>query len=68
MSIHPRRALSVLTSSLTLSLVVLLASPSWAAEKARLRAPQAGSGAVQHPADRAADIILALKARGLAGR
>jgi len=28
--------------------------------KARLRAPQAGSGAVQHPADRAADIILAL--------
>ena len=37
MLIHPRRALSVLTSSLTLSLVVLLALPSWAAEKARLR-------------------------------
>ena len=37
MLIHPRRALSVLTSSLTLSLVVLLAIPSWAAEKARLR-------------------------------
>ncbi len=37
MLISPRRALSVLTSSLTLSLVVLLASPSWAAEKARLR-------------------------------
>src|ERR1017187_9315115 len=37
MWIDPRRALSVLTSSLTLSLVVLLAIPSWAAEKARLR-------------------------------
>jgi len=37
MLIHPRRALSVLTSSLTLWLVVLLAIPSWAAEKARLR-------------------------------
>ena len=37
MLISPRRALSVLTSSLTLSLVVLLAIPSWAAEKARLR-------------------------------
>src|ERR1039458_8875184 len=37
MLISPRRALGVLTSSLTLSLVVLLASPSWAAEKARLR-------------------------------
>jgi hypothetical protein len=39
MWIHPRRALSVLTSSLTLSLVVALAIPSlsWAAEKARLR-------------------------------
>src|SRR5271169_2098887 len=37
MWIHPRRALSVLTSSLTLWLVVLLATPSWAAEKARLR-------------------------------
>jgi tetratricopeptide (TPR) repeat protein len=36
MLIHPRRALSVLTSSLTLSLVVLLAMPSRAAEKARL--------------------------------
>ena len=37
MLISPRRALSVLTSSLTLSLVVLLASSSWAAEKAHLR-------------------------------
>jgi aminopeptidase N len=34
---HPRRALSVLTSSLTLSLVIVLAMPTWAAEKARLR-------------------------------
>ncbi|MGC1451150.1 MAG: M1 family aminopeptidase [Candidatus Sulfotelmatobacter sp.] len=37
MSIHPRRALSVLTSSLTLSLLVLLAMPSRAADKNRLR-------------------------------
>ena len=37
MWIHPRRALSVLTSSLTLLLVVLLAIPSLAADKARLR-------------------------------
>ena len=37
MSTHPRRALSVLTSSLTLCLAVLLATPSWAAEKSRLR-------------------------------
>ena len=37
MSSHPRRALSVLTSSLTLSLVIVLAMPAWAAEKARLR-------------------------------
>jgi tetratricopeptide (TPR) repeat protein len=37
MSSHPRRALSVLTSSLTLSLVIVLAMPSRAAEKARLR-------------------------------
>src|SRR5579863_6891532 len=37
MSIRPRRALSVLTSSLTLCLAVLLASPSRAAEKTRLR-------------------------------
>ena len=37
MLIHPRRAFSVLTSSLTLSLVVLLSVPSWAAEKARMR-------------------------------
>jgi tetratricopeptide (TPR) repeat protein len=37
MLIHPRRALSVLSSSLTLSLVVLLSIPSWAAEKAHLR-------------------------------
>src|SRR5277367_4225467 len=38
MWIHPRRALSVLTSSLTLSLVIAVATPlsSWAAEKARL--------------------------------
>jgi hypothetical protein len=36
MSIHLRRVPGVLTSSLTL-LVVLLAAPSWAAEKARLR-------------------------------
>ena len=32
-----RRVLSVLTSSLTLCLLVLLAQPSWAAERARLR-------------------------------
>jgi len=37
MRIHPRRDLSVLTSSLTLALLVLLAIPSQAAEKARLR-------------------------------
>ena len=39
MWMHPRRALGVLTSSLTLSLAVLLSMPSsaWAAEKARLR-------------------------------
>src|SRR5260370_38145582 len=37
MWIHPRRAFSVLTSSLTLSLVVLVAIASWAADKARLR-------------------------------
>src|SRR6266704_2039711 len=37
MLMHPRRALGVLTSSLTLSLLVLLAVPSRAAEKARLR-------------------------------
>ncbi len=37
MWIHPRRALSVLTSSLTLALLILLAIPSQAAEKARLR-------------------------------
>jgi tetratricopeptide (TPR) repeat protein len=37
MLIHPRRALSVLSSSLTLSLVVLLSISSWAAEKAHLR-------------------------------
>ncbi len=36
MSIYPRRALSVLTCSLTLSLI-LFAMPSWAAEKSRLR-------------------------------
>src|SRR5271166_5435555 len=32
-----RRGLSVLTSSLTVCLVLLLALPGWAAEKARLR-------------------------------
>jgi lipid-A-disaccharide synthase len=32
--------------------------------KARLRAPEAASGAVQHPADRAAAIILELLAKG----
>src|ERR1700674_5773999 len=37
MLIYPRRALGVLTSSLTLALIFLLAAPSWAAEKARLR-------------------------------
>src|SRR6202161_2636171 len=37
MWIHPRRAVSVLTSSLTLSIIILLAIPSRAAEKARLR-------------------------------
>src|ERR1700674_3422561 len=37
MLIHPWRALGVLTSSLTLALIFLLAAPSWAAEKARLR-------------------------------
>jgi hypothetical protein len=36
MLMHERRVLGVLTSSLTLVLVVLLAAPSWAAEKARL--------------------------------
>src|ERR1700704_1389971 len=37
MLIYPRRALSVLTSSLTLALAFLLAPSSWAAEKGRLR-------------------------------
>jgi aminopeptidase N len=37
MAIDLRRVLRVLTSSLTLCLLVLLAQPSWAAEKARLR-------------------------------
>jgi len=37
MWIDPRRALGVLTSSLTVLLAVLLAVPSWAAEKAHLR-------------------------------
>src|SRR5437879_12368856 len=37
MAIDLRRVLSVLTSSLTVCLLVLLAQPSWAAEKARLR-------------------------------
>ena len=37
MSSQPRRALSVLTSSLTLWLVIVLAMPARAAEKARLR-------------------------------
>src|SRR5579863_9440098 len=37
MLIQPRRTLGVLTSSLTLTLAILLAIPSRAAEKARLR-------------------------------
>src|ERR1700738_3516304 len=37
MLIHPRRSFSVLTSSLTLAWVFLVAIPSWAADKARLR-------------------------------
>ncbi len=37
MLIHLRRGLGVLTCSLTLCLIVLLATPSWAAEKTRLR-------------------------------
>src|SRR5437879_13761742 len=37
MAIDLRRVLSVLTSSRTVCLRVLLAQPSWAAEKARLR-------------------------------
>src|SRR5882724_5131683 len=37
MLIHLRRGLGVLTSSFALCLIVLLAAPSWAAEKARLR-------------------------------
>src|SRR5438046_2445852 len=37
MAIDLRRVLTVLTSSLTVCLLVLLAQPSWAAEKARLR-------------------------------
>jgi len=37
MPILPRRALSVLTSSLALLLALLIATPSWAAEKPRLR-------------------------------
>jgi hypothetical protein len=37
MLIHLRRGLGVLTSSLSLILLLLLATPSWAAEKARLR-------------------------------
>src|SRR5579862_1912327 len=37
MSTHRRRVLGVLSSSLTLATLILLASPSWAAEKARLR-------------------------------
>jgi hypothetical protein len=49
MSIHPRRALSVLTSSLTLALVVLLALPSWAADKARLRVDDYQIEAELHP-------------------
>lgn len=37
MRIEPRRGLSALTISLTLLIAVFLASPCWAAEKARLR-------------------------------
>lgn len=36
--------------------------------KARLRTPESDSGAAQHPADRAADIILALRAGGFTRR
>jgi tetratricopeptide (TPR) repeat protein len=37
MSIDPRRTLSVLTTSLILWLIILLAMPLWAADKSRLR-------------------------------
>jgi hypothetical protein len=37
MRIEPRRRLSALTISLTFLIAIFLASPSWAAEKARLR-------------------------------
>jgi len=49
MLIHLRRGLSVLTSSLTLALVVVLAIPSWAAEKARLRVDDYQIDAVLEP-------------------
>src|SRR5579864_3303011 len=49
MAIDLRRVLSVLTSSLTLCLLVLLAQPSWAAEKARLRVDDYQINAVLEP-------------------
>ena len=49
MSIDLRRVLGVLTSSLTLSLLLLVSLPSWAAEKARLRVDDYQIDAVLNP-------------------
>src|SRR5579871_566945 len=49
MSTHRRRVLGVLSSSLTLAALILLASPSWAAEKARLRVDDYQIDAVLDP-------------------
>src|SRR5579872_3734807 len=49
MSTHRRRVLGVLSSSLTLAALILLASPSWAAEKARLRVDDYQIDAVLEP-------------------
>src|SRR5579862_1069602 len=49
MSTHRRRVLGVLSSSLTLATLILLASPSWAAEKARLRVDDYQIDAVLDP-------------------
>src|SRR6202162_2874133 len=49
MLIYPRRALGVLSISLTLSLVVLLSIPSWADEKAHLRVDDYQIEAELHP-------------------
>src|SRR5579872_1330586 len=49
MSTHRRRVLGVLSSSLTLAALILLASPSWAAEKARLRVDDYQIDAVLNP-------------------